>query len=267
MDIVFETRFSYFGNSGWRSPASTDPGLLFEPERLENRLTLFHDITLASLKAQSDPDFRHLIISSKQLPAEYKKKLVEMCHDVLGEERSEVIFRPYGSCARMVRQWIRTEYPPQQPVAQVVLDDDDAVSVDFVEVLKREVANNDAQIYDAEPMYFISFPRGVSMVLNEKRQFEGLFDRMVPCTNLGLTMVAPAEHRKNPFGIAHRKIAQRHATRIIHTKRPFYIRTVHGMNDSNAMVGDEPVSGEALDQVLELFPCLHNFAPTPAMIA
>ena len=267
MDIVFETRFSFFGSSGWRSAASTDPALLFDEERLESRLSLFHDITLASLKDQSDPDFRHLVISSKKLPEPFKKRLTEMCADVLGEKRSEVIFRPYGSCARMVRQWIRTEYPHETPVAQVVLDDDDAVSVDFVEVLKREVENNDAQIYDEEPMYFVSFPRGVSMVLDGERRFSGLFDRSVPCTDLGLTMVAPAGHRKNPFGIAHRKVADRHATRIIHTKRPFYIRTVHGLNDSNAMVGEIPVEEDKLDHMLELFPCITNFAPkTPALV-
>ena len=52
MDVVFETRFSYFGQSGWKSAAAADPKLLFDPPRMDERLKLFERVTLPSLKAQ-----------------------------------------------------------------------------------------------------------------------------------------------------------------------------------------------------------------------
>lgn len=64
MDIVFETRFSFFGQSGWRSDHAADPDLLFADDRLEQRLRYFEQITLESLKGQTDGNFRHLVLSS-----------------------------------------------------------------------------------------------------------------------------------------------------------------------------------------------------------
>ncbi|WP_177172598.1 glycosyltransferase [Paracoccus alkenifer] len=39
--VVIVTRFSFFGKSGWKSDASRDRELLFQPQRLEQRLRLF----------------------------------------------------------------------------------------------------------------------------------------------------------------------------------------------------------------------------------
>ncbi|HHC29039.1 MAG TPA: hypothetical protein ENK80_00495, partial [Rhodobacterales bacterium] len=78
MDVVFETRFSFFGQSGWKSAAAADPGLLFDPARMDERLKLFERITLPSLKAQEDGDFTHMVLSSTLMPNDYKIKLRDL---------------------------------------------------------------------------------------------------------------------------------------------------------------------------------------------
>ena len=51
--IVIVTRFSFLGESGWKSDASRSAEMLFEADRLNRRLELFCTITLPSLAAQT----------------------------------------------------------------------------------------------------------------------------------------------------------------------------------------------------------------------
>ena len=52
---------------------------LFTAERMIARLATFEHLTLKSLKNQSDPGFRLLVVSSDRMPAEYRQKLTEIC--------------------------------------------------------------------------------------------------------------------------------------------------------------------------------------------
>lgn len=73
--LLFITRFSFFGKSGWKSNTSEDKELLFKEDRLEQRMYLFENVTLPSLIAQTDSEFHHLVLSSSELPDLAKIKL------------------------------------------------------------------------------------------------------------------------------------------------------------------------------------------------
>lgn len=252
MKMIFETRFSFYGKSGWRSKASTDHNQLFEDARLKIRFDYFEHITLPSLQGQTDQDFQQIVLSSRMMPQKWQKKLQELCYDVLGEQRCIVHFKPWGRAGRVFRRIIRglTDADNVENVAQVVLDDDDAVSHDFVEYCRQESLNAARNFTSPEDYTYISFPRGYSMQIGggELRFVE----RKVEYNNQGLTLVAPGTTQQNPFNISHKKVGERRPSRVINDRKHCYIRTVHQDNDSRAIHGQ--TDEIPLESVQEKFP-------------
>ncbi len=267
MDVIFQTRFSFFGISGWQSAISQSEELLFEPERLNKRFELFESIALASLKDQTDQDFKLSILSSNNLPEKYKIRLQELCSDTLGADRVDINYRGPFKAGKLFRQIMCEKYPDLRTIAQVVLDDDDAVSRDFVEVCKREAdyaANNN---YDGTEAVFLTFPKGVSLGL-EHGHAAWLAPRNAYFTNLGLTLVAPPTFKRHPYLTSHRQIGNRFTSRAILTDRPFYVRAVHEGNDSDAKHSEEYYNPDQIIDMMQYFPFLQDhFAPSVQIAA
>lgn len=260
MDVVFETRFSFFGQSGWKSAAAADPNLLFDPPRMDERLKLFERITLPSLQAQEDEDFTHMVLSSTLMPNEYKIKLRELVKDMLGDKRSRVMFRPKGSAGQMLRAAVQKGFG-QKRVAQVVLDDDDAVSKDFTAELRRhaKLAQQSAKGQGHREDYaYLSFPRGFTLGIEDGRP-GWLERRFVPYTNLALTLVGPASTRRNPYMVSHLKVGMRHPSMMVTHLRPYYLRSVHEHNDSRARVQKNGLKPGDIDQARDFFPFLKDY--------
>jgi len=266
MDVVFQTRFSFFGKSGWKSAAAADPDLLFAPERLDARLRLFELITLPSLLAQSDPDFTHMVLSSTLMPTPYKVRLRELVQDTLGPGRARVMFRPEGSAGGFLRQSMAKTFG-NKPCAQVVLDDDDAVSDDYVAVLRGYAQAALAAPGREDDYMFISFPRGYTLLIEDGAPV-ALEHRFVSYTNLGLALVAPGNHKRNPFMTSHRRIGQRHPSLMVTSRRPFYLRALHRHNDSNAHKQDLELAPHDMTLALRHFPFLgRHFGPDGTRLA
>ncbi len=265
MKVIFQTRFSFFGQSGWKSQAAADPALLFAPDRLDARLDLFEKITLPSLVAQSDPDFTHMVLSSRLMPDAHQKRLVELVKDTLGAKRAHIMFRPEGSAGRLLRQATQKTYG-EQLAAQVVLDDDDAVSNDYVEILRSYGAAAWNDPHREQDYLFLSFPRGYTLGIEQGRP-DSLEHRFVPYTNLGLALLAPASTRRNPFMTSHRKIGQRHPSVMYTGRRPYYLRAVHGHNDSSAIKQNLALRDSDYALALRYFPFLAPYFAGRAVAA
>ncbi|MDU8928755.1 glycosyltransferase [Alisedimentitalea sp. MJ-SS2] len=258
MKVILVTRFSFFGKSGWKSSASRDPGELFAPERLDPRFEMFEKITLQSLADQTHGDFEHLVISSTFMPEQYQARLTEMCNDYLPTQ-ARVIFRPQKYVGKVLDYYTRENYADQDWIAQSVLDDDDAVSVDFVEACRFEAETVLGTPYANDPISFISFPRGFTLGLRDGDEEPWLSQRYVPWTNLGLTIVKPPAHKKNLFNLSHLKAGIRFGSRLAGANRPFYLRTVHDHNDSRARHGDRMLDAAEIEQQFKYFPLLRSY--------
>lgn len=259
MQILFLMRYSYFGESGWRSEASRDLDRLLDPQRLKTRAEYLSKIALPSLAAQNDGDFRLVVLSSEAMPDWRRRHLTEMCKDTLGTARATVVYRRPGHAAHMFRRVIQKKFGDAPATTQVVLDDDDAVSRDFVERLRPE-AQMAHDMRDArKPFTFLSFPRGLTLSLADRTP--RLYHRMMPFTNLGLSLVGPTDMRKNVFGTAHKQVARHNPARVIYGLDPTHIRTVHDHNDSRAMHGDTLVPASDMARMLTIFPCLAAYFP------
>ena len=261
MKTLFMMRYSYFGTSGWRSKASKDPGKLFSAERLKMRFELLRDIALPSLADQDDQDFKLAILSSKGMPKWRKRQLVRLAYDTLGEDRVDILFKPPSSAANMFQNYLRARYARDELVTQVVLDDDDAVSRDFVGLVKREAqAAYDLRL-PGKPFCFLSFPKGLSLELSDTGA--SLYNRTMPFTNLGLSMVGPAGAKRNIYRIAHKNVARYNPARAIYTQQPVYVRTLHGMNDSRALRSENALDSTKMPTAVDAFPFLKKFFPKP----
>ncbi|MBT9384235.1 putative rhamnosyl transferase [Pseudooceanicola sp. CBS1P-1] len=259
MQILFQTRYSFWGQSGWRSAASRDPALLFDPARLAKRLRLFGAITLPSLRDQLDAEFHLLVLTSAHMPGPALAALQRLCGDMLGA-RAHVLAEPRGSASPPFLACLRRLCPPGSWAVQCVLDDDDAVACDFTVRLRQEATAARSCLAPGQEAVFLSFPRGYSLLWDDRAP-PRLFRRHVPFTNLGLSLLAPATTALTPFSVAHKKVGRRFPSRVIDDLSPYYLRTLHAHNDSRGLydAGNE-VPAERLPQLEARFPLLRGLA-------
>lgn len=255
--VVIVTRFSFFGRSGWKSDASRDPALLFQPERLQQRLRLFSQITLPSLAAQTVPDFHHFILTSRDLPESAAAGLADACARNYGDpgRYSIVAARPMPARAAL-RRFLQRRYPGQT-MAQVALDDDDGLAADFIEDLRRQFALIEQETPDiAQKLpHFVSYSRGFGLMLRDAPEGgPALFRIRYPYINLGLTMIV-SDHTKNILAIQHKKAPPQLGVRLL-GDRPMYVRGVHDFNDSRVEQSARWVPQESDDQLKARFPFL-----------
>lgn len=254
--VVIVTRFSFFGKSGWKSDASRDRELLFQPKRLQQRLRLFSQITLPSLAAQTSEDFHHFILTSRDLPETAAAGLAEACARSYADATrySIVAERPMPARAAL-RRFLEQRYP-EQAVAQVALDDDDGLAADFVQELRRQLGLIEQEIPDIGQKlpHFVSFPRGYALVIeDEAPQPLSLFAMGYPYINLGLTMIN-AGH-KNILAIRHRIDPKKYGARLVN-EMPMYVRGVHDFNDSRVQKSDRWVPQKDDEELKKRFPFL-----------
>lgn len=228
--ILICTRFSFFGRSGWKSDFAADPEMLFEENRLRQRFWLFENITLPSLASQTSSDFHYYVLSSNLMPDWAKNQLDELCKTYVGEGRYTIRFAKFGRAKKFIR-FILSDFAGNDPVAQVVLDDDDALSCDFVATLKSHLNEMDEFTEENTPR-FVTFP--VGYVLGLREEDTRIWRHGYKFINLGLTMIGTAA-QKNIFAINH-KSAPKIFGFTSDYEKPMYIRTLSNVNDSHAVV-------------------------------
>lgn len=233
--IVVVTRFAFLGISGWKSETSRNASLLFEPDRLRVRLELFRSIALPSLAAQTDRNFRHMVLTSSQLPDWASRELAEACAAAHGSpDRFDIVAGRPGPARRALRLFLEKAYT-EPLVAQMILDDDDGLACDFVASVRERLVAMDAAGQDRPPgePAFVSFADGYGFVLDLTDTGETVakvYQHRYPFINCGLTLVG-RRFDKNILGISHRKEPVRVGAQPITGKRMF-LRSLHGTNDS-----------------------------------
>lgn len=148
MNIIGICRFSMVGRSDWRAfrgqPDENLPDLyraqariLFQPARMEERLATFEHLTLASMRAQSDPDFRFLVIASALIPEQYRARLSALCAPV-----PQAVLRFFEPMHVVEAQRLMMEELniAQQGSLQFRLDDDDAFAKQTIARARRHAA-------------------------------------------------------------------------------------------------------------------------------
>lgn len=137
MQVIGLCRFSYPALGGFQvhhdDPAER-AAYLYAPERMEERFRYFECFTLPALRAQTDPDFTFLVVVGTDLPEVYGNRLVDL---LAGIPQAEIQEHDPGPHREVMKTAINAVRRHQDTTLQFRLDDDDAVSVDFVARLRQ----------------------------------------------------------------------------------------------------------------------------------
>lgn len=200
--VFVVTRFSFLGTSDWKSEPSRDQNLLFAETRLRRRFALFEAIALPSLRAQTDQNFHHVVLTSSLLPEWALERLVAICTREREAHPVTVLARPPAPARKHLRKYFR-EVASAEHVVHLNLDDDDALAVGYFADLRQRVARLEEEAADGfdERPRLVSYPRGYCLAFDRGVPSK-VYKFLHPFANVGLAMIAPAGGR-NIFAIAH----------------------------------------------------------------
>jgi hypothetical protein len=135
-----------------------------QPERLALRYALFELTCLPSLLAQTRQDFDWFLIVDRDLPTPWRERLETL---VGGRPRTHLhVYDPSEDLTGT--DWLKPYAPPQATqLLTTLLDDDDALPVNFVEALQRAAVDRAAAL---APLATLASRKGVQWELVHSRR-------------------------------------------------------------------------------------------------
>lgn len=233
--IVGVLRFSYPATGGFSVSGLDAPALeahLYDEARLARRFAYLETIALPSLAAQTDGDFRLVILGGASLPFRHRKRLRALAE---ATPWLEVVFlERMGALAAAKRAFRRGTGDDATHVTGFRIDDDDAVAIDYV-ARTRDVADRVIAAGLAGRPCAIAFSRGVYWDLHDPRQpFHGF--REAQPLGLACAMVTTADLPTCIYRYNHRRLGCYVPTYLEPGAAPMFLRTLHGHNDSGRTI-------------------------------
>lgn len=227
--IYGHIRFSFYGVSDTRLKPTADGAALaklYDETRMARRFFLFEELTLPSLIAQTDRDFRTVIMSSDVMPDRYKERLVSIATRLPG---SVVDFSPFRNSDRAFRKYI-TEAAGlrgRETSVHFRLDDDDALAASYIARLRQLT-------HGLPPSTHITFPSGIFLFPQRSETPVGVsMPHQRFLTAIGLATVNGNNFHKNPFQMMHANVWTRWPV-VSDPSFTSHIRTQHFENDTMA---------------------------------
>jgi hypothetical protein len=225
-------RFSFFGRNDTRIARTIGDDearfkVLYNPQRMEERFYFFENITLPSIRAQTDKDFKILVVSSPVMPEEYQKRLNAVTADI---PQIEVV---YSSASH-----ITYELNPRLAdlTAGVTgntihfrLDDDDAICAQMVSLL-RNCADR------ARENELVSFPRGLFLTMYDGQPH--LLCKFEPYIAIGWAYVNKPGQIRTPYQGMHNQV-HLHVPSMLDPSPLAYIHVSHEASDTRIKVRDK----------------------------
>jgi len=227
MQVIGLCRFSYAGFGGYRRTHDSIEercAFLYQDDRIEERFRFFEAITLPGIRAQTDPDFTFVVLTSDNLPDHHYLRLKMLLDDI--PQAKLLQLPPMDHRAAMAEAILPEVDLKHGPSIQFRLDDDDGVHVRFVEKLR--IARMDAQvIFERKNKVAIDFTQGYTATLDKT----GIKVTRVS-TNLWTPALAIILRGYSKDTVMHHPhhVLNRQMTVISYAGEPMFIR---GVNDHN----------------------------------
>jgi len=247
MQIIGLCRFSYPAYGGFQVEHETIEdrvAFLYGAHRLEERFRLMETIALPCLKAQTDQDFDLIIVIGDSFPKPYLDRLHDLCADIPQIRIHAEPPRRHRPVMKEILNAARRD--PAQPCLQFRHDDDDAISVDFIERLRGSVSDCPGLI-DKNRTVAFDFNRGYVAKVDAKGIAAVEVHQPYYVASMG--MYVEGGCRQTIMNFAHDKI-QRFMPTVTITDAPMFVRTHNGYNDSRQKSA-KPLSVEPLTRELE----------------
>ena len=201
-EIIGFCRFSFFGRSDTKI-SFDDKDVAFEalynPARMEARFALFERLFLPSIAAQTDPDFRLIVLSSMVMPEPYRERLTALCNKV---PQIELVLSDQEKLAAEMNRYTRDPKLAGKGLLQFRIDDDDALSQNFIARLRKW----DPVLQDR---MVLTLPRGLMLYDDQTEVRCNPMYRNL--TGAGFAFATDGPAQKNVFGFAHIAAGRRFA--------------------------------------------------------
>lgn len=231
MRVIGLCRFSYPALGGFKRMHDTvkdREAYLYQPERMNLRFNHFESLTLPSITAQKDPRFTFLIVIGPRMPKPYLDRL----HDITAAvEQVKIVEMEPIKHRYAMQAAIKEELGEDtEESLQFRLDDDDAVGLNFVRLIRR-MARQAGNLRKPWKNMVFEFSKGYEASLSS----DGIHLRevQIPYLACGLAALFKPGAKKTIMNFGHHKLHETMPT-LIDPEPPMYIRAVHDDNDSKA---------------------------------
>ena len=203
--VIGICRFSFCGNGDWAAyadvDAETDIDLLrleqaerlYDDARMALRFHLFETFLLPSLKAQKDPNFLLIVLTSDIMPAKHLKRLRTLCSS---DDRVLLVVSDETTVHDALMPEIRRlNAGLSRPLVQFRIDDDDCLSADYVHELRRYML----RLGDVMP---IAYSRSTGLVITcyAEDKATRLYRATLPFNSMGTAIRVHGERTIFSFG-------------------------------------------------------------------
>jgi hypothetical protein len=142
---------------------------ILDPARIENRLRLVETMPLASLSAQTDPDFTLQMLISTELQPEYKARLYALLERLPYLRITEIGLQDN------VRDRMGDLIVDGEPTVTFRLDDDDAVGAHHIEDLRALAVPENEGCFLSNPKGLYVQPEGDHLAVQEVTYVQNAF--------------------------------------------------------------------------------------------
>lgn len=229
MQVIGLCRFSYPAIGGFQVEHDTIEErirFLYQKDRLEERFRLMETIALPCLREQTDQDFELVVVIGDSLPQIHRDRL----HDLTsGMPQVRIVSEPPRRQREVMKELLqKARKDPSKPCLQFRHDDDDAISVDFIERLRGAVDDCSGLIQKNRSVAF-DYNRG--FVAEVGADGIAATERLRPLYVASLGMYIAGGCRLTIMNFAHEKI-NRFMPVVSYTDQPMWVRTHNSYNDS-----------------------------------
>jgi hypothetical protein len=269
MQVIGLCRFSYPAIGGFQvehNSLEERIAFLYGEARLEERFRLMETIALPCLREQTDQDFELIIVIGDSLPAHHVARLRDLCADI---EQIRIHVEPPRKQREVMKEILNAaRRDPKAPCLQFRHDDDDAVSVDFIERLRQTVDDCPGLLRNTRTMA-VDFNRGYVAELGPEGIAATEIHRPYYVASLG--MYVKGNCPLTIMNFAHEKILRFMPTVTI-SDAPMFVRSHNGYNDSRQKkvkpVPVQPLDPEQIAEFEDRFALRQDqvrqvFAPAP----
>jgi len=229
MQAIGLCRFSYPALGGFQVEHDTIDdriAYLYEETRLNERFQLLEAVALPCLRAQTDPNFSLIIVIGDQFPARHERRLEALIEDF---PQALIHKEPPRNQREVMKEILNAaRIDPGEPCLQFRYDDDDAVSVDFIEKL-RKAAKDAAPILRENRTVAFDWNRGYVAEFDADGIRADTLFRQFYVASLG--MFIKGNSKLTIMNFAHEKIPQ-FMPAISFSDAAMFVRSHNGFNDS-----------------------------------
>ncbi len=234
IQVIGVCRYSLLVSGGFRvapDDLNARAAYLFDEARMAQRFAWFCHVLLPCLRAQTDTDFRFVVLASKQMPQKWKMLLRQA---VRGNPQVELDFVAPGAHHSVANAAIRDRLEGDADViAQFRVDDDDAVAHDYVARVRSDFHADLLPLYTRFGLVASDYARGLIL---EADGSNAQLTRCFECTwNCGQTLYTQAAAPSFLFNFGHHRL-HRHMPTVTYQDSLMFVRGRHGTNDSSFSV-------------------------------